>query len=161
MTQAKTLFWVSIEKIERGYHGCGRGISFVHVFEKVHQIKSLFSHRKSSTSSRDTAVGTELRLHARDLTSGELGHAAANEDQSMYLALTFSGDEPVVRVVHVVVDGINITAAAGVTTSGASGCGRGLGSSVGNLVTGAAAATLEGVVESNPVAGFVGKGLER
>lgn len=79
----------------------------------------------------------------------------------MYLALTFREDEPVVRVVHVVVDGINITTAAGVTTSGASGCGGGFGSSVRNLVTGAAAATLESVVESNPVAGFVGKGLER
>lgn len=56
-------------------------------------------------------------------------------------------------------DGVNTTAGAGVTTSGASRSGRGLRGSIGDGVTTAGAPTLEGVVETDPVTDFVGDGL--
>jgi hypothetical protein len=83
---------------------------------------------------RDATVGPHLGLQTGDLAGGELVHAA------------------VVRVVHVVVDGVDAAARARVAAGRAFVRGRGLGRGVRDAVAGAGAATLEGMVEADPVA---------
>lgn len=56
-------------------------------------------------------------------------------------------------------DGVNTSARASVTTDGASGSSAGLRRSVGDGVARARAATLEGVVETDPVANLMSQGL--
>lgn len=62
-----------------------------------------------------------------------------------------------INLLHVVVDGVNAAARASVTVSGAARGRGGLGRSVRDRVAGAGASTLEGVVETEPVASLVGK----
>ena len=69
-------------------------------------------------------------------------------------------DVLVVSVVHVVVDGVNAGAGAGVAADGATVRGLALRGGVRNAVAGAAAAALEGVVETDPVARLVGESLD-
>ena len=57
-------------------------------------------------------------------------------------------------------DGVNTATAAGVTSSGAAESGGGLRGSVRDGVSRASAATLEGVIQTNPVTGLVSEGLE-
>ena len=83
-----------------------------------------------------------MGLEAGSLTSGELSHAG------------------VIGVVHEVVDGVYTSARAGVTAGGAAKGRHLLGGGVGDTVAGSAAAALEGVVEANPVTGFVRQGLQ-
>lgn len=65
-----------------------------------------------------------------------------------------------IRVIHVVVDRVKASlAGARIAAGGAAGRGAGLGGGVGDLVAGAGAAALEGVVETEPVADLVGGGL--
>lgn len=88
------------------------------------------------------AVSGPVRVNASLLAGGELLVAS------------------VIRVVHVVVDGVDTgLAGAGVTADGAARGGRGLGGGVGNQVAGAGAAALEGVVEAEPVTDLVGGGV--
>lgn len=56
-------------------------------------------------------------------------------------------------------DGVDTSARAGVTASGATCGGRSLRSGVTHLIASAAATALEGVVETDPVSGFVCQGL--
>jgi hypothetical protein len=63
----------------------------------------------------------------------------------------------VINLLHVVVDGVNTTARASVTASGASRGRGGLGRGVRDGVAGAGASTLEGVVETEPVTSLVGE----
>lgn len=67
----------------------------------------------------------------------------------------------VVGVVHEVVDGVNAASSASVTTSRAAKGWVRFRRCVCNLVSAAGAATLECVVESNPVAGFMSESLSR
>ena len=114
-----------------------------------------------SSSDRDTAVGAELSSHAVGLAGGELGHAAASSvvRQRSELAGVRRMDVLVVSVVHVVVDGVNARARAGVATGGAAVRGLRLSGGIRNAVTATAAATLEGVVETDPVTGFMSQSL--
>lgn len=65
-----------------------------------------------------------------------------------------------IRVVHVVADGVETSLArARVTANGASRGGRRLSGGVGDEVAVAGAAALEGVVETEPVADLVGDGV--
>jgi len=63
-----------------------------------------------------------------------------------------------ISVVHVVVDGVDTTARAGVAAGGAARSSRRLGRSVVDAVAGGGAAALEGVVEVHPVTNLVGGG---
>ena len=67
----------------------------------------------------------------------------------------------IVGVVHVVADGVNTGAGACVAADGATVRGLALRGGVRNAVAGAAAAALEGVVETEPVTSLMGEGLER
>lgn len=117
-----------------------RTLNILVLFDTSHTLQNRIIVTHKTVLERDTAVGAHLALQTGDLASGELVHAA------------------VVAVVHVVVDGVDTGAGAGVTAGGASrGKGR-LGRGVRNLVAGAAAATLESVVETDPVTGLVGEG---
>lgn len=59
----------------------------------------------------------------------------------------------------VLTDGVDTGGSAGVTTSGASRSSGSLSGSIGDGVAGARASTLEGVVETKPVAGFMSESL--
>ena len=78
---------------------------------------------------------------------------------STCLSLTAKTYEPVVAVVHEVVDGVNARARAGVAASGSAERLGSLSGGVRDLVAGAGAAALEGVVETNPVASLVRQSL--
>ena len=81
----------------------------------------------------------------------------------MHASLLASGEllvARVVAVVHVVVDGVNAGAGAGVAADGASVGGLVLRGRVSNAIVGGAAAALEGVVETEPMTSLVGEGLE-
>lgn len=105
-----------------------------------------------------------VAVQAGNLASGELLVASTGETQ---VSITLPSwkfvrggrENSLVRVVHVVVDGVNTAAGARVTTNGASRAGAGLGRGVGDTIARAGAATLEGVVETEPVTGLVGGGL--
>jgi len=56
-------------------------------------------------------------------------------------------------------NGVNTSAAAGITTSGATRGSRSFGRSIGNRITRTRATALEGVVEANPVTDFVSDSL--
>ena len=71
----------------------------------------------------------------------------------------FVCDVPVIGVVHVVADGVNTGAGACVAADGATVRGLALRGGVRNAVAGAAAAALEGVVETDPVTRLVGESL--
>lgn len=113
----------------------------------------------SAILDRNTAVGADLGLETRDLASGKLVHATI-ENVSDAAWPRQESHKPVVCVVHVVVNGIDAGARAGIASGGALVRGRGLGGSVRDGVPSARAASLEGVVESNPMSGFVGKRLQ-
>ena len=115
-----------------------------------------------SSSDRDTAVGAELSSHAVGLAGGELGHAAVSRvvRQPSELPAVRRMDVLIVGVVHVVVDGVNAGAGAGVAADGASVGGLVLRGGVSNAIVGGAAAALEGVVETEPMTSLVGEGLE-
>ena len=99
------------------------------------------AYRKALNNLLNT-VSVEEGVHASALEGGELGHAG------------------VVGVVHEVMDRVNTGVggtSAGVPSSGAAGGGSGLGGGVGDGIT-AGASALEGVVETEPMAGLVGQG---
>ena len=111
-------------------------------------------------SYRDTTVSAELARGTGSLARSELRHAAVDGQPSAAQSSEIdSRDAPIVRVVHVVVDWVYTGRRAGVTAGGASGGGRSLCRGVRDAVTRAAAATLEGVVETDPVARLVGESL--
>lgn len=87
------------------------------------------------------AVGVPLVVHAGLLTGGEL---------------LVTG---IVRVVHVVVDGVDSSTGAGVASGRAARSSSLLGRGVGNRVTNGAAGALEGVLETEPVADLVDNGV--
>lgn len=58
-------------------------------------------------------------------------------------------------------DGVNTSGTAGVTASGAARCGGSLIGSVIDGVTGGSATSLECVVETDPVTGFVSESLDQ
>ena len=72
----------------------------------------------------------------------------------------YERDAPIIGVVHEVVDGVNAATGAGVAAGGAAECLGGLSGGVRDLVAGAGAAALEGVVETEPMTSLVGEGLE-
>ena len=77
----------------------------------------------------------------------------------MMVQIQFKEHLRIIGVVHVVVDGVDTSATAGVATGGATRGGRSLGRGVRDLVTGTVAATFKSVVEANPVTSFVSQSL--
>ena len=107
----------------------------------------------------DATVGADLGLEARDLASSELVHAAIHKSSADTNGLTQVRHVPIVGVIHEVVDRVHASARAGVAAGRALVRCGGFGRGVGDRVTRARAATLEGVVEANPVPSFVRQGL--
>ena len=66
---------------------------------------------------------------------------------------------PVVRVVHVVVDGVESGARACITSRGATAGWRGFRRGVVHHVPHTGAPALEGMIEANPMSSFVCEGL--
>ena len=77
----------------------------------------------------------------------------------MMVQIQFKEHLRIIGVVHVVVDGVNATARASVTTSRATTGGRSFRRGIGDLVTRSAAAALEGMVKTDPVSGLVCQSL--
>ncbi|TLD26567.1 hypothetical protein PspLS_05208 [Pyricularia sp. CBS 133598] len=119
----------------------------IYGFPILKSDRNYFRVSAGPKSSSNDGARTELSKHARHpgvLARGELLVAR------------------VVRVVHVVVDGVKTgLVGAAVTADGAAAAGAGLGGSVVNQVTLAVAATLEGVVQTEPVADLVHSGLAK
>lgn len=112
---------------------------------------------------KDTTVDGNLALHAIELTRCELGHASI---VGVIHEVIYKKQPPGVRAIgiasdssRILTDGVNTSRSAGVTASWTTKGGRSFGRSVINEVTITGAATLEGMVETNPVASFVCKGL--
>lgn len=79
--------------------------------------------------------------------------------QCLFLPQMEDVNSPVVRVVHVVVDGVDAAARAGVTAGGAAARRGSLRRGVRHHVAGTAAAALEGVVKTDPVPRLVRQSL--
>jgi hypothetical protein len=106
-----------------------------------------------------STVGGPVAVQTGNLASGELLVASTImtvSKQFLTKSTGPSGANSLVRVVHVVVDGVKTRLArARVTADGAARAGARLGRRIGDTVTRAGAAALEGVVQTEPVAGLV------
>ena len=105
-------------------------------------LQTILFHRPSPSLNGNAAVRAKLASHASSLARGELGHAAIDMMHQSLGLVTFMRESyiPVVRVIHVVVDGINTGTGAGITASRASRSGRSFRGSIRDLVAGTAAA---------------------
>lgn len=124
-------------------------------------LQTILFHRPSPSLNGNAAVRAKLASHASSLARGELGHAAIDMMHQSLGLVTFMRESyiPVVRVIHVVVDGINTGTGAGITASRAAAGGGSLSGGVRHAVAAAAAATLEGMVETDPVTGLMSQSL--